>query len=125
VVLGITFKGQNVAFMVSLAFAIAASGNFPALLLAMFWRRATTSGLVASMLTGTFGALLLIWLSPTIQVDILHHTSAPFPLRNPALLTIPLSFLAGAVVSLATAGRSQDEIARFPERERLMLEGTE
>jgi cation/acetate symporter len=79
VVLGITFKGQNVAFMVSLAFAIAASGNFPALLLAMFWRRATTSGLVASMLVGTFGALILIWLSPTIQVDILHHEARAVP----------------------------------------------
>jgi cation/acetate symporter len=123
VILGITFKGQNVAFMVSLAFAIAASGNFPALLLAMFWRRATTSGLVASMLTGTFGALILIWLSPTIQVDILQRASAPFPLRNPALLTIPLSFLAGMVVSNLTAGRSASEIARFSERERLMLTG--
>jgi len=121
VILGITFKGQNVAFMVSLAFAIAASGNFPALVLAMFWRRATTAGLVASILTGTVGALVLIWLSPTIQVDIQHHASAPFPLRNPALLTIPLSFLVGVVVSLATAARSAEEIARFSERERTML----
>ena len=125
VILGITFKGQNVAFMVSLAFAIAASGNFPALLLAMFWRRATTTGLVASMVTGTFGALLLIWFSPTIQVDILHHQSAPFPLRNPALLTIPLSFLAGMLGSYLTAGRSEAEIRGFDERERLMLEGRE
>ena len=125
VVLGITFKGQNVAFMVSLAFAIAASGNFPALLLAMFWRRATTLGLVASMLVGTFGALILIWLSPTIQVDILHHEAAQFPLRNPALLTIPFSFAAGMLVSLATGGRSLEEINRFGERERLMLEGTD
>ena len=49
IVLGITFKGQNVAFMVSLAFAIAASANFPALLLSIFWRRCTTAGAVASM----------------------------------------------------------------------------
>ena len=53
VVLGITFKGQNVAFMVSLAFAIAASGNFPALVLSIFWRRCTTAGAVASMVIGT------------------------------------------------------------------------
>jgi cation/acetate symporter len=107
VMLGITFKGQNVAFMVSLAFAIAASGNFPALLMSIFWRRFSTAGAVASMLTGTFGTLLLIWLSPTIQVDILKGTSAIFPLKNPALVTIPLSFLVGIVVSLMTAARER------------------
>jgi cation/acetate symporter len=108
VMLGITFKGQNVAFMVSLAFAIAASGNFPALLMAIFWRRFSTAGAVASMLTGTFGTLLLIWLSPTIQVDVLNGTSAWFPLKNPALVTIPLSFLVGIVVSLMTAARGTE-----------------
>jgi cation/acetate symporter len=107
--LGITFKGQNVAFMVSLAFAIAASANFPALLLSIFWRRATTAGTVASMLVGTTSTLLLIWMSPTIQVDILHKTSAIFPLKNPALVTIPLSFLTGFVVSLMTAETGQEE----------------
>jgi cation/acetate symporter len=111
VLLGITFKGQNVAFMVSLAFAIAASGNFPALLMAIFWRRFSTAGAVASMLTGTFGTLLLIWLSPTIQIDVLKGTTATFPLKNPALVTIPLSFLVGIVVSLmtSTAETSHDD----------------
>jgi cation/acetate symporter len=98
--LGITFKGQNVAFMVSLAFAIAASANFPALLLAIFWRRFTTAGAVTSMATGTVTTLVLIYLSPTIQVDILGQESAWFPLKNPALITMPLSFIAGMVVSL-------------------------
>jgi cation/acetate symporter len=102
VVLGITFKGQNVAFMVSLAFAIAASGNFPALVLSIFWRRLTTAGAVASMLTGTLATLILIYLSPTIQVDVLHHATASFPLKNPALVTVPLAFLTGIVVSLLT-----------------------
>ena len=100
VLLGITFKGQNVAFMVGLAFAIAASANFPALVLSIFWRRYTTAGAVTSMLTGTIGALLLIYLSPTVQIDILKHSSAWFSLRNPALVTMPLSFLLGAAVSL-------------------------
>src|SRR5688572_1615446 len=100
IILGITFKGQNVAFMVSLAFAIAASGNFPALLMTIFWRRYTTAGAITSMVLGTFGTLLLIYLSPTIQVDILKHESAWFPLKNPALVTMPLSFLAGALVSV-------------------------
>jgi cation/acetate symporter len=99
VALGITFKGQNVAFTVSLAFAIAASANFPALVLSIFWRGYTTAGAVTSMLVGTLATLLLIYLSPTIQSEILGYQSAWFPLRNPALVTIPLSFLAGIAIS--------------------------
>ncbi|HJQ21482.1 MAG TPA: sodium/solute symporter [Gemmatimonadaceae bacterium] len=121
VVLGIAFKGQNVAFMVSLAFAIAASGNFPALVLSIFWRRFSTAGAVASMLTGTIATLLLIWASPTIQVDVLHHTSAWFPLKNPALVTIPLSFAVGVIVSLLKARVTDDAFARH---ERQMHLGT-
>jgi cation/acetate symporter len=100
ITLGITFKGQNVAFMVSLAFAIAASANFPALLLTIFWSRYTTAGAVTSMVVGTVATLVLIYLSPTVQVDILKHEGAWFPLKNPALLTMPLSFIAGALVSM-------------------------
>jgi cation/acetate symporter len=110
VALGITFKGQNVAFMVSLAFAIAASANFPALILAIFWRGYTTAGAVTSMAGGTVLTLVLIYLSPTLQIDILGRETAWFPLKNPALVTIPFSFVAGILVSLlapepsATAG---------------------
>jgi cation/acetate symporter len=100
IALGIVFKGQNVAFMVGLAFAIAASANFPALLLSMVWRRFTTGGAVASIATGTLSSIVLIALSPTIQVDILKHPSALFPLKNPAIVTMTLSFVIGAVVSL-------------------------
>lgn len=100
IILGIIFKGQNVAYMVGLAFAIAASANFPALLLSMIWRKFTTNGAVSSMLVGTFSSLVLIYLSPTIQVSILHHESALFPLKNPGLVTIPLSFAVGIIVSL-------------------------
>lgn len=102
IVLGILFQGQNVAFMVGLAFAIAASANFPALLLSMFWRGFTTRGAQASMLAGTASALLLIYLSPTIQIGVLGGTSALFPLTNPGLVSIPLSFAVGIVVSLMT-----------------------
>ncbi|OLP19715.1 cation acetate symporter [Leptolyngbya sp. 'hensonii'] len=102
IVLGIVFQGQNVAYMVGLAFAIAASANFPALLLSMLWRRFTTIGAVSSMVMGTISSLVLIYLSPTIQVTILHQASAPFPLKNPGLISIPLAFLVGIVVSLLT-----------------------
>jgi cation/acetate symporter len=116
VTLGITFKGQNVAFMVGLAFAIAASGNFPALVLSIFWRQATTAGVVTAMLVGTCGTLLLIFLSPTVQVDILHRGSAWFPLKNPALVTMPLGFLSGILVSLLApepdAAERYDAVAR-------------
>jgi len=92
--------------------------------LAMFWRRATTSGLLASIIVGAVLALGLIYFSPTIQVDVLHRESAWFPLKNPALVSIPLSFLAGIVVSLLTSRRASAEIDRFDERERQMLIGT-
>ncbi len=98
--LGIAFKGQNVAFMVGLAFAIAASANFPALVLSVFWRRTTTAGAASSMIVGATSTLVLIALSPAVQVDLLHHASAIFPLKNPALVTIPLSFATGILVSL-------------------------
>ena len=115
------FKGQNVAFMVGLAFAIAASGNFPALVLSMFWRGMTTAGAVASIVTGTVMALVLIYLSPTIQVDILKHADAWFPLKNPALVTMPLSFLVGIVVSLlAPEVRARDGHAAM---QRQIIEG--
>lgn len=121
IILGIIFKGQNVAYMVGLAFAIAASSNFPALLLSMVWRRFSTNGAVASMLVGTISSLLLIYLSPTIQVTILKQSSAWFPLKNPGLVTIPLSFLVGIVVSLLTYERRAEE--KFDEVEHRIHSG--
>jgi cation/acetate symporter len=116
ILLGITFKGQNVAFMVSLAFAIAASANFPALVLSIFWRKYTTAGAVASMVVGTLATLSLIWLSPTIQIDVLKRSGAWFPLKNPALLTIPLSFAVGIVVSLLTSEAARSDSAAVDRR---------
>ena len=108
IVLGVAFKGQNVAYMVGLAFAIAASANFPALILSMFWRPFTTRGAQMSILFGTAATLILIYLSPTIQVDLLGHTTAYFPYRNPGLFTIPLSFAVGIVTSLLSPEREAD-----------------
>jgi len=70
VLLGILFKGQNVAFMVGLAFAVACSANFPALLMSIVWKRFTTAGAVASIYTGMILAVGLIMLSPTVYVDV-------------------------------------------------------
>jgi cation/acetate symporter len=109
ILLGIAFKGQNVAYMVGLAFAIAASANFPALVLSVFWRGLTTRGAQASMIVGTASAVLLIFLSPAIQVQVLGRSHAIFPLGNPGLVTIPLAFLTGVLVSLAWPDRAAQE----------------
>ncbi|WP_243312555.1 cation/acetate symporter ActP [Fundidesulfovibrio agrisoli] len=93
--LGIAFKGQNVAFMVGLAFAIAASGNFPALLLSILWRGMSTTGATASIVVGSVTAVVLIVISPTVWVDIFHFQQAIFPWKNPALISMPLAFAAG------------------------------
>jgi cation/acetate symporter len=121
IALGITFQKQNVAFMVGLAFAVAASANFPALFLSMFWRRFSTAGAVASILCGTIGAVALIYLSPTVQMDVWKRPSAYFPLKNPALITVPLSFVVGVVVSLLRPDARAQE--KFVEVERRGLLG--
>jgi cation/acetate symporter len=102
VLLGILFRGQNVAFMVGLAFAIACSANFPALLLSIVWRRFTTAGALAAIITGAGVSLLLIVLSPTVWVDLLGYAAPVFPLRNPAIVSMTLAFLAGILASLAS-----------------------
>lgn len=95
--------------MVGLAFAIAASGNFPALLMSILWKKFTTNGAFASMLVGTLSPLLLIYLSPAIQIDLLKNASAIFPLKNPGLITIPLSFIVGILVSLSKKENESEE----------------
>jgi cation/acetate symporter len=103
VLLGVIFKGQNVAYMVGLAFAIACSANFPALLLSIVWRGFTTAGAVASILTGSILTVFLIVISPTVWVDVLHNKEALFALRNPAIVSMTASFAVGFVVSLLTS----------------------
>ncbi|PKL84167.1 MAG: cation acetate symporter [Ignavibacteriae bacterium HGW-Ignavibacteriae-3] len=102
IILGLIFKGQNVAFMVGLAFAIAASANFPSLLLSIVWKKFTTKGAVTSVITGAGLAIILIILSPTVWVDLFHYDKAIFPLKNPALVSMTASFIVGIVVSLAS-----------------------
>jgi cation/acetate symporter len=113
--LGMAFKGQNVAYMVGLAFAIAASANFPALVLSIFWRRFTTRAAQLSMLAGTAASLLLIALSPAIMVDLLGKPAAVVALKNPGLISIPLAFAVAVVATWmwpdAAAERGYDEVA--------------
>jgi len=100
VLLGVLFKGQNVAFMVGLAFAVACSANFPALLMSIVWKRFTTAGAVSSILTGAFLSVFLIIISPTVWVDVLHKKEALFPIKNPAIVSMTAAFVIGILVSL-------------------------
>ena len=100
--LGLLFEKQNVAFMVGLAFAVAASANFPALVLSILWKKLTTAGAVAGMLTGLILAVVLIVLGPAVWTDVFKiGGAAPFPLKNPAIISIPAAFIVSIIVSLA------------------------
>jgi cation/acetate symporter len=114
IVLGIAFEKINVAFMVGLAFAVAASANFPVLLLSMLWRGLTTWGAFCGGFAGLISAVTLTILSPSIWTLVLGLKNAPFPYTSPAIFTIPLSFIVCYVVSkLDTSRRAQLEILAF------------
>ncbi|WP_431855745.1 cation acetate symporter [Azospirillum sp.] len=91
--LGIAFENQNVAFMVGLAFAIAASANFPILLMSMFWKRMTTRGAVMGGWLGLISAVVLLVLGPTVWKSVLGNPAPIIPYDNPGLFSITLSFL--------------------------------
>ena len=90
--LGILFESQNIAFMVGLAFSIAASCNFPVLLLSMSWKNLTTRGAMIGGWMGLVSAVGLMILGPTIWVQILHHEKAIFPYEYPALFSMIIAF---------------------------------
>ena len=106
--LAIGLRALNVAFLVGLAFAVAASANVPAILLSLYWRRFNTAGMIAGMLVGLCAAVLLILLSPAVMgVDApgaaaRHLIQRPplFPLDNPAIVSVPLGFLAAVAGTL-------------------------
>lgn len=108
IVLGIAFNGHNVAFMVGLAFAIAASVNFPIILLCIYWKNLTTKGVLWGGLIGLVAVISLVVLSPSVWVQVLHFEKAIFPYDHPAIFTMPISFLAIYVISkLDTSKRAQ------------------
>jgi cation/acetate symporter len=122
IVLAIALRSLNVAFLVGLAFAVAASANVPAILLTLYWRRFNTAGMIAGMLVGLLSAVILIVLSPAVMgVDaagtaVRHLIQRPplFPLDNPAIVSAPLGFLA-AVAGTFFGGRDLDAEAAYSE----------
>ncbi|PRP69913.1 cation acetate symporter [Chromobacterium amazonense] len=114
IVLGLVFEKQNIAFMVGLAFSIAASANFPVLFLSMFWKGLTTRGAVIGGLIGLLTAVVLIVLGPTVWVEVMKHEHAIFPYKNPAIFSMTLAFVATWLISvLDTSKQAADEKAKF------------
>ncbi|NJO14717.1 MAG: cation acetate symporter [Thioploca sp.] len=91
--LGIQFQKQNVAFMVGLAFAVAASANFPVLILSIFWSGLTTRGALLGGFIGLFTAIGLVIIGPTVWVDVLKNAEPIFPYKYPALFSMAAAFL--------------------------------
>ncbi|MBB6505027.1 cation/acetate symporter [Sphingomonas endophytica] len=115
ILLGIIFEKQNVAFMVSLAFAVAASGNFPVLLLSLFWKGCTTRGVVAGGTLGLVLAVVLTVLSPAVWEKILDYPAAIFPYSSPAIFSMPAAFLTIWLVSLLDrSGRAAVDRGGYP-----------
>lgn len=90
--LGIAFEKQNIAFMVGLAFAIAASANFPILFLSIYWKRLSTRGALMGGSLGLATAIVLVILGPIVWVDILGNAQAVFPYKYPALFSVSIAF---------------------------------
>lgn len=103
--LSVKLRGANVAFLLGLAFAVAASANVPALLLSLTWRRFTRLGAIASMVTGLVSSLGLIALGPPVL-----HEHAIIPLSNPAIISVPLALLAAVLGTLITRDRQSEEM---------------
>ncbi|MGN7468701.1 solute symporter family protein [Brevibacillus sp. SAFN-007a] len=117
IVLALFAQSLNVAFLVALAFAVAASANLPVILFTIFWRRFNTTGAVSGMLVGLFSSLILVALSPNVWNPVAGKAilvgEALFPLPNPGIVSIPLGFLAAWIGTLLSSSRNDakyDEI---------------
>ena len=93
IIMGIMFEKQNIALVVGLAFAIAASANFPILFLSMYWKKLTTRGAVIGGSLGLATAVLLVVIGPIVWVDILGNATAIFPYKYPALFSVTTAFV--------------------------------
>lgn len=124
VVLGIMFEKHNLAFLSGLTLGIAASANFPVLILSMYWRGLTTRGAVLGAMAGLISALLLVVCSKAVWVTVLGNPTALFPYEQPALFSMPLAFLAAWLGSvLDTSESAAREKAAFAEQDVLAETG--
>ncbi|MYM32468.1 sodium/solute symporter [Duganella sp. CY15W] len=118
VVLGIAFEKQNIAFMVSLAFAIAASANFPVLFMSVLWKDCTTRGATIGGFVGLTMALVMTVLSKSVWVDVLGNAHEVFPYASPAIFSMPAAFVCIFVFSLLDrSNRARIDRAGFEAQE--------
>jgi len=103
-ILGILFKGMNVSYLVGWAFAVAASANLPAIIMILFWKKTTAKGVIFSIIIGLLSSMTIILLSQKTFTGVYHlvDVTSPMPINNPAVISVPLSFLTVVVVSLLT-----------------------
>jgi cation/acetate symporter len=114
IIMGIAFEQQNIAFVVGLAFAIAASANFPILFLSMYWRGLTTRGAVIGGSLGLATAVLLVILGPIVWVDIFGNAEAIFPYKYPALFSVIVAFVGTYIFSITDKSQgAKDEAEAF------------
>lgn len=114
IVLGIAFEKQNIAFMVGLAFAVAASCNFPVLAMSMGWRGCTTRGALIGGFLGLVSSLAFVVLGPTVWKDTLGFAEAIFPYKNPAIFSMAIAFIGIYLFSILDGSKqAQDEKAKF------------
>ena len=114
IVLGIVFEKQNVAFMVGLAFSVAASCNFPVLVMSMMWRGCTTLGALVGGWCGLISSVLMVVLSKAFWVTSLGHKTAIFPYDTPAIFSMPIACIGSIVFStLDKSRRAEREKALF------------
>ncbi len=117
IVLGVIFEKQNVAFMVGLAFAIAASANFPILFLSMYWKKLTTRGAVIGGWAGLLTAVILVILGPIVWVDVFGNESPIFPYKYPALFSMVVAFVGIWLFSITDKSKTaKEEQEKFEEQ---------
>ena len=117
IVLGILFENQNVAFMVGLAFGVAAAANFPVLILSMYWKGLTTRGALWGGYGGLVSAVLFVVLSKSVWVDVLGNASPLFPYTQPALFAMPVAFLLAYIFSKTDGSvKGKKEIEAFDDQ---------
>ncbi|ENO91350.1 MULTISPECIES: cation acetate symporter [unclassified Thauera] len=117
ILLGMAFEKMNIAFMVALAFGVAASANFPVLILSMYWKGLTTRGALMGGYSGLISAVLFVLLSKSVWVDVLHFESAIFPYTQPALFSMPIAFFMTWLFStLDKSQEAKDEKEAFEDQ---------
>lgn len=110
VILAIIFKEQNIAVLIAMALGIAASANFPVLLLAIYWRGLTARGALIGGTVGLLSAITLIVLGPEVWVRVLGNEQAISPLEYPALVAAPLAFITAWIVSVLDSNKQRVQV---------------